>query len=46
MTPWYEVNNSYVITIVKYAYQFSQLLAKQKIKDNYIKEIFKKLRKW
>ena len=29
------MSNSYVITIVKDVYQFSQSIARQKIKDNY-----------
>lgn len=35
---WYndiKMNNSYIITIVKDVYQFSQSIARQKIKDNY-----------
>ena len=29
---WYQMNNNYIITIVKDVYQFSQSIARQKIK--------------
>ena len=35
MTQWYEVNNSYIPTMVKDVYQVSQSIARQKIKGHY-----------